>query len=42
MDIKIPFVSFDKMHGEIREDLDKAYARTMDREWFIQGKECEE
>ena len=42
MDIRIPFVSFDKMHGEIREDLDKAYARTMDREWFIQGKECVE
>lgn len=36
----IPFVSFEKMHGEIREDLDNAYKRVMDKNWFIQGEEC--
>ena len=38
--MNIPFVSFEKMHGEIREDLDNAYKRVMDKNWFIQGEEC--
>lgn len=36
----IPFVSFEKMHSEIRNELDKAYQRVMASEWFIQGEEC--
>ena len=38
----IPFVSFDRMHSEIREELDSASKRVIDNNWFIQGKECEE
>ena len=33
----IPFVSFGPMHSEIREELDKAYSRVMDKNIFIQG-----
>ena len=36
----IPFVSFGPMHNEIREELDKAYSRVMDKNIFIQGEEC--
>ncbi len=39
--MKIPFASFVPMHGEIRKDLDAAYNRVMDSNYFIQGKECE-
>ena len=38
--MNIPFVSFEKMHNEIRPLLDSAYKRVVDREWFIQGDEC--
>lgn len=37
----IPFVSFERMHQEIRADLDQAYHRVMERNWFIQGEECD-
>lgn len=40
--MKIPFVSFEPMHNEIRKDLDAAYNRVMDSNYFIQGKECEQ
>lgn len=36
----IPFVSFEKMHGEIRNELDECYNRVMDKNWFIHGSEC--
>lgn len=36
----IPFVSFDHMHREIKEELAQAYNRVMTSEWFIQGEEC--
>lgn len=36
----IPFVSFGPMHSEIREELDKAYSRVMEKNIFIQGEEC--
>lgn len=39
--MKIPFVSFEKMHNEIRSELDSAYNNVMDSNYFIQGKECE-
>lgn len=41
MQMKIPFVSFQKMHAEIRDELDKAYANVMNANWFIQGEACE-
>lgn len=37
----IPFVDLQPMHREIREGLDAAYKRVMDRGWFIQGCECQ-
>lgn len=40
--MNVPFVSFEVMHGEIREKLDQAYKNVMDKNWFIQGKELEE
>lgn len=38
---EIPFVSFEKMHAEIRGELDDAYKRVMDSNWFIQGEFCQ-
>ena len=32
---KIPFADFTVMHNEIREDLDAAYRRVMDSNYFI-------
>ena len=40
--MNIPFVSFEKMHSEIRHDLDHAYQSVMDSNYFIQGKSCKE
>ena len=39
--MKIPFATFKPMHDEIRKDLDQAYNRVIDSNYFIQGKECE-
>lgn len=39
--MKIPFASFEPMHKEIRQQLDEAYNKVMDGNWFIQGPECE-
>ncbi len=36
----IPFVSFEPMHNEIRQELDNAYKNVMDKNIFIQGDEC--
>lgn len=38
--MKVPFVSFEPMHNELRKELDAAYTRVMDSNYFIQGKEC--
>lgn len=40
--MKVPFVDFQPMHNEIRDELDTAYKRVMDGSWFIQGNECKE
>lgn len=40
--MRVPFVTFEPMHSEIREKLDAAYNKVMDVSIFIQGKECEE
>ena len=37
--MKVPFVSFEPMHNELREELNAAYERVMDSNYFIQGKE---
>ena len=39
--MKIPFVSFNKMHLELRDQLDSAYNRVMNSNYFIQGTECD-
>lgn len=39
--MRVPFVDFGPMHTEIRKDLDNAYKNVMDRNYFIQGGECE-
>ena len=36
--MKVPFVDFKVMHGEIRDDLDQAYKEVMDSNWFIGGQ----
>lgn len=39
--MNIPFVDFAPMHGEIRKELDEAYNKVMDSNYFIQGTECD-
>lgn len=36
----IPFVSFEHMHNEIKEELRQAYNRVIESQQFIQGEEC--
>jgi len=38
--MKIPFVDLTIMHNEIRDDLDNAYKRVLDKSVYIQGEEC--
>lgn len=38
--IKVPFVSFEAMHREIRPELDIAYRSVLDNNYFIQGQAC--
>jgi dTDP-4-amino-4,6-dideoxygalactose transaminase len=38
--IKVPFADFSIMHGELRDQLDAAYKKVLDRSIFIQGEEC--
>lgn len=38
--MKIPFVTFDPMHSEIRKELDEAYHCVMDKSQYIRGDEC--
>lgn len=37
--INIPFVSFEKMHEELNEELRTAFDRVLKKNWFIQGEE---
>ncbi len=39
--MKIPFVSFEKMHGEIKEEMLQAFQNVYESNWFIQGKQVE-
>ena len=38
----IPFLSFEKMHSEIKQELMESFEKVLDRNYFILGKECEE
>lgn len=38
--MNIPFADFEPMHREIREELNNAFNKVMDSNYFIQGKEC--
>lgn len=37
--MEIPYLDFAGMHDPIRQELDAAWRRVMDREWFILGEE---
>lgn len=39
--MKIPFVSFEKMHEEIKQEMTDAFAKVYAKNWFIQGEELE-
>ena len=38
--MNIPFVSFSAMHNEMRDSLDNAFSRVLNKNYFIQGEEC--
>lgn len=38
----IPFLSFEKMHSELKEQLKKAFENVYDSHWYILGKQVEE
>lgn len=38
--MKVPFSIFDRMHSEIKNELNTVYENVMDSSWFIQGNEC--
>lgn len=38
--MKVPFATVKYMHSELRNELDAAYTRVMDKAWYIQGEEC--
>lgn len=37
--MKVPFSSFEKMHSEIREELNQKFQEICDKNWFIKGEE---
>ncbi|MBR1684203.1 MAG: DegT/DnrJ/EryC1/StrS family aminotransferase [Clostridia bacterium] len=37
--MQVPYSDFHVMHDSIRDDLNAAYEKVMDSEWFIQGKQ---
>jgi len=39
--MNIPFVSFEKMHQEIQQEMDQAILDVIHRNWFIRGQEDE-
>lgn len=39
--VKVPFLDLRPAHAEIREELDEAIGRVIDRGWFILGEELE-
>lgn len=39
--MKVPFLTFEPMHNEIRQSLNNAYNNVVDKSWFIRGDECQ-
>lgn len=39
--MKVPFLTFEPMHNEIRQSLNDAYNNVVDKSWFIRGDECQ-
>ena len=39
--MKVPFLDLKAAHAELREELDAAYRRVLDGNWFVLGGECE-
>lgn len=39
--MKIPFVSFEAMHSEIKNELVDSFESVLDKNWFIKGQEVE-
>lgn len=37
----IPFVSFEAMHKEVEKELKEKFEKVLEKNWFIQGEECE-
>lgn len=37
--MKVPFVSFEKMHSEIKEEIFNKFQEVYNKNWFIQGEE---
>lgn len=40
--MRIPFVSFEKMHKEIEEEIYSKFRKVYQRNWYIQGREVDE
>lgn len=40
--MRVPFVSFDAMHNEIKGDLKETFDKVLDSNWFIKGKEVDQ
>lgn len=40
--MKIPFLNFSPMHSAIREEMQEAFSRVYDSNWFVLGKEVEQ
>ena len=36
---EVPYADYGKMHDPLRAELDAAWRRVMDREWFISGED---
>lgn len=38
--MQVPFVSFEVMHGELRDEMQRAFTEVYNSNWFIQGMQC--
>lgn len=39
--MKVPFSTFERMHNNMGDDLQRAFQKVLQSGWFIQGKECQ-
>lgn len=42
MILKVSYLRLDKIHDQIRGELDNAYNKVLNKEWFVKGKCCQE